>query len=449
MADEKPQHLIELKASNFKRLTAVHIAADPNNPTGVIVLTGENAAGKSSVLDAITAALLGERYAPEKPIKSGAAKAKILLRTEDFVVKRTFTEAGGTLRLEDREGRSFSTPQKLLDKLCSVVGFDPLSFARMSAKEQVAELLRICPISLDLDANAAAHKEAYDRRRDANKRVKDLEGALAAFAPIDPSLPDTEVDICALASEAAKMAEKKHEYERVATSIQAAEQNLTNVKEKIEAHLRELKALEETQAKWVDHIAKLRAVPDKTAEYQAEAARLEEQMRTAKARNDAIRQQTRRKKGEALLAEALDLARAADKQIGHLAEQRQHALQMAKFPVEGLSISDEGEVIFNGVPFSQASTAEQIKVGVALAAAANPKLKLAFVRDGSLLDAKSMKALAEISAQHGLQVLIERVDDKTAGAIEIVDGSTVGAVEEADEEPAAKKTTKSAKGDLF
>jgi hypothetical protein len=450
MAETKTQHLIELKASNFKRLSAVRIVADPKNPNGVIVLTGENAAGKSSVLDAITAALLGERYAPDKPIKTGASKAKILLRTEDFVVKRTFTEAGGTLRVEDREGRSFSTPQKLLDKLCSVVGFDPLSFARMPAKEQLAELLRICPIELDLDANTAATKQAYDQRRDLNKKVKDIEGALGAFPPIDPTLPDVEVDICALAEEAAKLTAKTHEYERVTTSLQAAEQNLANLEEKMAAFRKEIDVLAINKTKWVDHIAKLKAVPDQTQEYVAEAVRLQEQMRTAKMRNDLIAKQIRRKKGEAMWAETQDLARAANKQISDLAEQRQQALKMAKFPVDGLSISDEGEVVLNGVPFSQASTAEQIKVGIALAAAGNPKLKLAFVRDGSLLDAKSMNALAEISAQHGLQVLIERVDDKTAGAIEIVDGATTGATEEPDDEPVSdKKSGKGTKGEMF
>ena len=449
MAETQPQHLIELKASNFKRLSAVRIAADPKNPNGVIVLTGENAAGKSSVLDAITAALLGERYAPDKPIKAGAAKAKIILKTEDFVVTRTFTESGGTLKVEDREGRSFTTPQKLLDKLCSVVGFDPMSFARMKPKEQVEELLRICPISLDLDANAAASKQAYEQRRELNKKVKDIEGALAAFPPIDPTLPDTEVVISALAEEVTKISEKRREYERVATGIQAAEQNLARADEKLVAMRKEIEALEANKTKWQEHLEKLKAVPDKTAEYDAECKRLQEQMRTAEMRNDLIRKQIRRKNGEAMWAETQDLARAANKQIGDLAEKRQQALKMAKFPVDGLSISDEGEVVFKDVPFSQASTAEQIKVGVALAAASNPKLKLAFVRDGSLLDAKSMKALAEISAQHGLQVLIERVDDKTPGAVEIVDGATVGATEDTEEEPVTRKSSKSAKGDLF
>jgi hypothetical protein len=172
-------------------------------------------------------------------------------------------------------------------------------------------------------------------------------------------------------------------------------------------------------------------------------------MRTADLRNELIRKQISRKKGEAVLVERQNIQCAVDKKIAVLVEQRKTALKKAKFPVAGLSIGDEGDVVFNGVPFSQASTAEQIKVGVALAASSNPKLKLAFVRDGSLLDAKSMTALAEISAQHGLQVLIERVDDKTAGAVEIVDGATAGATEEVEEEPVVKGGPKSLKGDLF
>ena len=449
MAETRAQHLIELKASNFKRLSAVRIAVDPANPQGVIVLTGENAAGKSSVLDAITAALLGERYAPDKPIKAGTKKAKILLKTEDFVVTRTFTEAGGTLKVEDREGRSFSTPQKLLDKLCSVVGFDPLSFARMKPKEQAEELLRICPIELDLAANTAEHKAAYEERREINRIVKETEAKLATLPAIDPELPDAEVVISALAEEYKKVADKINEYEKTQNGISAAEQNIANFDGKLAALKSEIEKIEAGKAKWEEHLAKLKLVPNKTAEYEAEAKRLQEQMRTADLRNELIRKQISRKKGEAVLVERQGIQCAVDKKIAVLVEQRKTALKKAKFPVAGLSIGDEGDVVFNGVPFSQASTAEQIKVGVALAASSNPKLKLAFVRDGSLLDAKSMTALAEISAQHGLQVLIERVDDKTAGAVEIVDGATAGATEEVEEEPVAKGGPKSLKGDLF
>ena len=57
--DPKPLTILQLQASNVKRLRAVNIRPDGQ----VVVLGGKNGAGKSSVLDAITYALAGERAA--------------------------------------------------------------------------------------------------------------------------------------------------------------------------------------------------------------------------------------------------------------------------------------------------------------------------------------------------------------------------------------------------
>jgi hypothetical protein len=104
-----------------------------------------------------------------------------------------------------------------------------------------------------------------------------------------------------------------------------------------------------------------------------------------------------------------------------LCQARTAALQGARFPVEGLSIGEDGTVLLKGIPFQQASTAQKIRLGVALAAAANPTLRVAFVRDGSLLDAASMAVLSEMAKKHNLQVFVERVQNEP-GSIQIVDG---------------------------
>ena len=52
--------IINLQASNIKKLTAIDITPKSD----VIMITGENGAGKSSVLDCITMALKGGREIP-------------------------------------------------------------------------------------------------------------------------------------------------------------------------------------------------------------------------------------------------------------------------------------------------------------------------------------------------------------------------------------------------
>ena len=80
-----------------------------------------------------------------------------------------------------------------------------------------------------------------------------------------------------------------------------------------------------------------------------------------------------------------------------------------------VGFTDEG-VTYNGVPFSQASSAEQIRVSLAMAMALNPKLRVVRILDGSLLDADSMRQVAEMATAADYQVWVERVADDSASA---------------------------------
>jgi hypothetical protein len=82
-------------------------------------------------------------------------------------------------------------------------------------------------------------------------------------------------------------------------------------------------------------------------------------------------------------------------------------------------------VTYRGLPFDQASSAEQLRVSVAIAMAAHPKLRVLRIKDGSLLDERSLAMLEEMAEAADYQVWVERVD--TSGAVGIVmeDGAIV------------------------
>jgi hypothetical protein len=84
-------------------------------------------------------------------------------------------------------------------------------------------------------------------------------------------------------------------------------------------------------------------------------------------------------------------------------------------------------VTLNGFPLGQASQAEQIRVSVAIGAALNSRVRIMLVRDGSLLDEKSMKLLEELAAQYDLQVWLERVSGDDEVGILIEDGMVAAA----------------------
>jgi len=93
------------------------------------------------------------------------------------------------------------------------------------------------------------------------------------------------------------------------------------------------------------------------------------------------------------------------------------AIARAKLPVDGLGFGD-GAVTYNGIPLEQSSSAEQLRVSLSIAMAANPKLRVIRIQDGSLLDDDSLTAIAKAAEENDYQVWIERVD--TSGKIGIV-----------------------------
>ena len=94
----------------------------------------------------------------------------------------------------------------------------------------------------------------------------------------------------------------------------------------------------------------------------------------------------------------------------------------AKYPLQGLSVSDSGDVLLEGLPFEQAASAEQLRASVAIGLALNPKLRVLLIRDGSLLDEDSLALLCKMAEDADAQVWLERVGTDGDVSVVIEDG---------------------------
>ena len=122
--------IIHLQVENFKRLKAIDITPEGS----VVKITGKNAQGKSSVLDAIWGALGGGKALPTEPIRQGETQARIRVELDDLVVTRTFTPGNSYLKVETKDGASYKSPQAILDKLVGRLSFDRCSSPRPMPK---------------------------------------------------------------------------------------------------------------------------------------------------------------------------------------------------------------------------------------------------------------------------------------------------------------------------
>ena len=400
--------VIGLQINNVLRVEEVDIT-----PDGTLqIIGGRNAQGKSSVLNAIWLALGGRDAAKDvaKPLREGANVGRVRVDLGGLIVERVWTEDSTKLVVKSPDGATFSSPQKKLNDLLGRVGFDPLAFARMDPRSQKASLLDMVDLGVDLDELDQHRADLYEERRRFGQLRKSF-GEIPEVpegAPIDE---DSAGDLLAEISEAtdrnAMIKEKKNalgwarsERESVIAELQDLQARLTELDEQIS----EGEAWEKTpDAALVD-----------LSDLHARLHSLEERNAAARANRAALDKQAE--------ADALDLEyRLRTERIKEIDEKKTEALASANFPIDGLGFDEDG-VTFNGIPFSQASSAEQVRVSAAMGMALNPDLRVMMVRDGSLLDADALAALREQVADADFQLFVERVGEGDEGAIIIEDG---------------------------
>ena len=128
--------IIKLQSENVKKVKAIEITPKED----VIIISGNNGQGKTSVLDSIWYALQGGSglKGTPMPIRKGEKRASVTLTLDDFIVTRTWTADDKTyLKVTNREGLTYNSPQELLDGFIGALTFDPLEFAGMKEKDQI------------------------------------------------------------------------------------------------------------------------------------------------------------------------------------------------------------------------------------------------------------------------------------------------------------------------
>lgn len=387
--------IIGLQAENVKRLKAVSI-----EPDGTLqVITGSNGAGKSSLLDAIWLALGGGDAAKtvSAPIRKGESKAKVTLDLGSITVTRSWTQYGTRLKVEGKDGSEYKSPQTLLDALVGAVGFDPLSFTRIPAKKQREMLLGL--LNIDLDELDQERAEVYEKRTELGRELK----ALGEIVDVSEDAPTEERSGTGLLKQLREA--QDHNLE-----VDITEKELEENEERIEELKEELAQLEKTVKQnktWLS----VNVLVD-TDQLESDLSDLEEYNKRARDNAAAIE--------KALQASRLNRKISkATRRIKQIDNEKQEEIESADFPVNGLGFDEDG-VTLNGLPFEQASSAEQIKVSVAIGMALNPDLRVLMVKDGSLLDPQSMATLREMAEEHDHQILVESVysDDPAAIVME-------------------------------
>lgn len=433
--------ITELHISNLMRLREVSIYPD-NSP--LVEITGSNGMGKSAVLQAGKILLGGGKFVPADPIRHGEDSAELSLvfsvpcadcdgegcaacdnkgHIPKYRASREIKNGKSELVLTSPDGkyRFKDSPQALLREWFTDVGFDPLTFATMTRTERDKKFMKL--VGLDFTEVDARIASLFVERTDNNRDARGAEAQLEELPEVEA--PDAEVKLSDLLAErdAAEAAKQKNVNRESVIALQTEkvagfQRRVDELKAQAAAMLEERLAAAEKLLE-VEGSAVL-AVPDIVA--------ITAKINSAEDTNRRVRlRQARDKKlseVEALRKHGNDLHH----QIEALRSDRRLMIESAEMPLKEFSYDVDQGVMYNGVVYDQASQSEQILASTALGFKINPG-KVAFIKEGALLDTERRAELARFVKEQGGQVFIEIVTDGEDVGFVIEDGALAGTEE--------------------
>ena len=431
--------IIGLVAENYKRLRVVEIT-----PKGrVIQITGKNGQGKTSVLDAIWAALVGAKAMPDKPVRKGADRARIKLDLGELVVTRTIAPGGThTLTVENAKGTKIASPQGMLDELLGALTIDPLAFVQMKPKEQIEALRKVAKIDLNVEEMNAADQRDYQERTIFNRDLKRLESEVANIT-VQEGLPKEKIDESPILKQLTDAGDAnrqvQEQFKKKQALLQAANDKVAEAQrndreiarwkrdiEEIERHLqaaRESLQLCERLAPTLgeEAMAAQTAWKNEPDAAPVDVGALTAELQQAQLVNREIDKRIRRQKVEEELRGKQREVAKLTRQMEDRAEAKRKAIASATMPIAGLAF-DENTVTFNGIPLEQLGEAEQIRISTSIAMAGNPKLRIIRILNGEALDEDNLKMLADMAEANDFQIWMAKVDSSGKVGVVMEDG---------------------------
>lgn len=431
-----------LRSENIKGVKVIEITPKED----MIIISGENGAGKTSALDSIWYAMewrAGAKGTP-MPIRKGEKFAEVNLilcedQTEEekkqgekpkplFIVNRRWTANDKTrLKITNPEGLVYESPQNLLDEFVGYLSFDPREFARMNGKDQRDLLIKIT--GFDVSGIEKKITDLTEERRKQGQKVKLLSGEREEITI--ENLPEKEILTSKINEELEEAINHNQEIRENKEKIEREEDQITKAGMRVkslESEIASLKeAIEDTKSKIV--------IGEKYLEenHSIDTSLVRERIEDAGKTNLQIMARERNKEADKRQKEAQEVW---DRQTERLKE---HATEMedglkrswSKIPDQKLSLTEQG-IAYDGTPFSQIASSEQLIIAVKMDMALNPKLRVIRIADYSLLDDETKKRLEKMAEKEDYQIWAETVEGSGTvgfymedGEIKKVDGEKV------------------------
>jgi hypothetical protein len=284
----------------------------------------------------------------------------------------------------------------------------------MHPTDQIDTLKRIA--GLDFSQLDAEREEVFAERTGINRDLKAAEVHVVGIAKVEA--PDEEINVGNLLAEQTEANRIVRYNDAVRADHAAAIRMSDAARDRVSQLTNELNAARQTLKDCEEKISS----NAKVVLNDPDIAAINKRIGEAESINRNVRAKKDRASREAAVLKHRKKSESLTSRLDAIDAAKSKALADAKMPIKGLSFTDQG-ITFDDIPFSQASSAQQLRISVAMGAALNPKLRVMLIRDGSLLDSESLALLAEMAETHDLQIWLERVSDGESVGVVIEDGA--------------------------
>lgn len=411
------QKIASVTVENILKVKFAHIEFKDD----VVVIGGENGAGKSSIARAIFMAFAGKKGVPADPVRHGATEGKVRVELDgDFVLQMTVQpNRDCKVELLDKEGGSYGrNSQRRLDEFNARYGFYPQDFIEAEGKAQVDMLLTITGLAEQLAKLDRERTSVFERRTDVNRDADKAKKRLADLK-FHEGVPEEEVNsghLTATIFDAQEVVNKRSELLNRSWSDGNQAQLKRNEVERLKQQIAQL----EQEAARCDERAAASKLEAEAMEL-PDIETLQNELREVEQTNRKVRENAAYLQAKREADEHAAKSKELTERITGIDEKKRVLVAEAKYPVEGLGFNEHG-VTLNDVPFEQASEAQQWKAAVAIGFAMKPQLRLVYVRRGSLLTPKTREMVYNLTREQGGQLLFEIAGDAPDVTVVMEDG---------------------------
>lgn len=405
-----------LELENVKRVKAVKLEPTAN---GLTVVGGKNNQGKTSVLDAITWTLGGEKYKPSQPNREGSMippKLHIEL-SNGIIVERSGKNSA--LKVLDPTGSKGG--QKLLDSFISTFALDLPKFMNSTTKDKANTLLQIIGVGDQLTIFDKQESELYSRRTEIG-RIADQKKKYADEMVQWDGVPEEIISASELIQQQQEILTRNGKNQELRNQVNTLEAQKTILNQRIEETTR---ALSEMQGQLADLINKLVIANTNAKDLQDEStAELEKSIANIDSTNAKVRDNLNKQRAQEEAEEYNLQYDRLTEEIEAIRKERMDLLNGVEMPLHDLSV-DNGELVYKGQKWDNMSGSDQLKVATAIVRKINPKCGFVLLDKLEQMDIDTMNEFGKWLEQEGLQAIATRVSTGDECSIFIEDGYSI------------------------